>query len=66
MAQPRHPDLLGAKRLTKVTSRVHERFRYRLAGEVGSTKVMLAGKAESQKDRAEALHEVTLGANSTL
>jgi hypothetical protein len=46
--------------------RVHERFRYRLAGEVGSTKEMLAGKAESQKDRAKALPEVTLGANSML
>ena len=45
---------MGVKRLTKVTSRMHERFRYRLAGEVGSTKVMLAGKAESQKDRAKA------------
>ena len=50
LAQPRHPDLLGAERLTKVTSRVHERFRYRLVGEVGSTKVMLVGKAESQKE----------------
>jgi hypothetical protein len=40
--------------------RVHEGFRYRLAGEVGSTKVMLTGKAESWKDRAKTLPEVTL------
>ena len=42
--------------------KVHEGFQYRLAGEVGSTKVMLTGKAESWKDRAKTLPEVTINA----
>jgi hypothetical protein len=47
-------------------SRIHKRFRYRLAGKIGSTKVMFAGKTESQKNRAEALSEVTIHTDNKL
>jgi hypothetical protein len=37
-----------------------------MTGEVSSAKVMIACKAKSQKERAKALPEVTLGANGML
>jgi hypothetical protein len=47
-------------------SRMHKRFWYRLAREVGSTKVMFAGKTKSQKNKAEALSKVLIHTDSML
>src|SRR5436305_8257652 len=47
-------------------SRMHKGFRYRLAGEIDSTKVIFASKTESQKNRAEILSEITIHTNNKL
>lgn len=47
-------------------SRMHKRFRYKLTEKIDSTKVMFAGKTESQKNRTEALFKITIHTDSKL
>jgi hypothetical protein len=46
--------------------RMHKRFQYRLAGKIGLTKVIFAGKTESQKNKAEAFFKIIIYTDSKL